>query len=90
MPTVSESGLPGYETYSWNAIFAPAGKPMPIVDKLAKACIEAMNDPDVKAKLADLSAVPVGSTPAQLSDHVKSELAKWGPVVKASGASINE
>lgn len=90
MPTVSESGLPGYETYSWNAIFAPAGTPMPIVDKLAKACIEAMNDPDVKAKLADLSAVPVGSTPAQLSDHVKSELAKWGPVVKASGASINE
>lgn len=90
MPTVSESGLPGYETYSWNAIFAPAGTPMPIVDKLAKACIEAMSDPDVKAKLADLSAVPVGSTPAQLSDHVKAELAKWGPVVKASGASITE
>jgi tripartite-type tricarboxylate transporter receptor subunit TctC len=90
MPTVSESGLPGYETYSWNAIFAPAGTPMPIVDKLAKACIEAMEDPQVKAKLADLSAVPVGSTPAQLSDHVKSELAKWGPVVKASGASITE
>lgn len=90
MPTVSESGLPGYETYSWNAIFAPAGTPMPIVDKLAKACIEAMEDPQVKAKLADLSAVPVGSSPAQLSDHVKSELAKWGPVVKASGASITE
>ncbi|OYW62116.1 MAG: ABC transporter substrate-binding protein [Azorhizobium sp. 39-67-5] len=90
MPTVSESGLPGYETYSWNAIFAPAGTPMPIVDKLAKACIEAMADPQVKAKLADLSAVPVGSNPAQLSDHVKSELAKWGPVVKASGASITE
>ena len=90
MPTVSESGLPGYETYSWNAIFAPAGTPMPIVDKLAKACIEAMADPQVKAKLADLSAVPVGSNPAQLADHVKSELAKWGPVVKASGASITE
>ncbi|MEW6123873.1 MAG: tripartite tricarboxylate transporter substrate binding protein [Pseudomonadota bacterium] len=90
MPTVNESGLPGYETYSWNAIFAPAGTPSAIVDKLAKACMEAMADPEVKAKLADLSAVAVGSTPAQLSDHVKAEIAKWGPVVKASGASINE
>lgn len=90
MPTVDESGLPGYETYSWNAIFAPAGTPSAIVDKLAKACMEAMADPEVKAKLADLSAVAVGSTPAQLSDHVKAEIAKWGPVVKASGASINE
>lgn len=90
MPTVDESGLPGYETYSWNAIFAPAGTPSAIVDKLAKACMEAMADPQVKAKLADLSAVTVGSTPAQLGEHVKSELAKWGPVVKASGASIDE
>lgn len=90
MPTVSESGLPGYETYSWNAIFAPAGTPMPIIDKLAKAGAEAVADPAVKARLADLSAVSVGSTPAQLADHVKAELAKWGPVVKASGASVSE
>lgn len=90
MPTVNESGLPGYETYSWNAIFAPAGTPTAIIDKLAKACMEAMADPQVKEKLADLSAVAVGSTPAQLGDHVKAEIAKWGPVVKASGASINE
>lgn len=90
MPTVSESGLPGYETYSWNAIFAPPGTPMPIVDKIARAAIEAVNDPAVKAKLADLSAVTVGSTPAELDAHVKAELAKWGPVVKASGASIND
>lgn len=90
LPTVSESGLPGYETYSWNAIFAPAGTPTAIIDKLAKACMEAVADPAVKAKLADLSAVTVGSTPAELDAHVKAELAKWTPVVKASGASINE
>lgn len=90
LPTVSESGLPGYETYSWNAIFAPAGTPMAIVDKLAQAGAEAVADPEVKAKLADLSAVTVGSTPDQLAAHVKAELAKWGPVVKASGASISE
>lgn len=90
LPTVSESGLPGYETYSWNAIFAPAGTPMAIIDKLAKAGAAAVADPDVKAKLADISAVSVGSTPDALAAHVKAELAKWGPVVKASGASINE
>lgn len=90
MPTVSESGLPGYETYSWNAIFAPAGTPMAIVDTLAKAGAEAVADPAVKARLADLSAVAVGAGPAELAAHVKAELAKWGPVVKASGASLTE
>lgn len=90
LPTVSESGLPGYETYSWNAIFAPAGTPMAIIDKLAQAGAQAVADPEVQAKLADLSAVTVGSTPDQLAAHVKSELAKWGPVVKASGASVSE
>ncbi|MEP9353758.1 tripartite tricarboxylate transporter substrate binding protein [Xanthobacter sp. KR7-65] len=90
IPTVSESGLPGYETYSWNAIFAPAGTPQAYIDILAKAGAEAVGDPAVKARLADLSAVSVGSTPAELDAHVKAELAKWGPVVKASGASINE
>ncbi len=90
LPTVSESGLPGYETYSWNAIFAPAGTPMAIIDKLAKAGAQAVADPEVQAKLADLSAVTVGSTPDQLAAHVKAELAKWAPVVKASGASISE
>ncbi|MBP2147717.1 tripartite tricarboxylate transporter substrate binding protein [Xanthobacter autotrophicus DSM 597] len=90
IPTVAESGLPGYETYSWNAIFAPAGTPQAYIDILAKAGAEAVADPAVKARLADLSAVAVGSTPAQLADHVKAEIAKWGPVVKASGASVNE
>ncbi|MFS8038601.1 Bug family tripartite tricarboxylate transporter substrate binding protein [Xanthobacter sp. AM11] len=90
MPTVSESGLPGYETYSWNAIFAPAGTPQAYIDILAKAGAQAVADPAVKARLADLSAVAVGSTPAELAAHVKAELAKWGPVVKASGASVTE
>lgn len=89
VPTVAESGLPGYETYTWNAIFAPAGTPQPIVDKLASACAQAMQDPQVKAHLASLSATAVGSTPSELSAHVKAEMAKWAPIVKASGASID-
>ncbi len=89
VPTVAESGLPGYETYTWNAIFAPAGTPQPIIDKLALAAAQAMQDPQVKAQLAELSATAVGSTPAQLAAHVKAEMAKWAPIVKASGATID-
>jgi tripartite-type tricarboxylate transporter receptor subunit TctC len=87
LPTMAESGLPGYETYSWNALFAPAGTPQPVVDRLAQAAAQAVSDPAVKQRLADLSAVSVGAGPAELGEHVKAELAKWGPVVKASGAT---
>jgi tripartite-type tricarboxylate transporter receptor subunit TctC len=90
LPTVAESGLPGYETYSWNALFAPAGTPPEVVDTLAQAAAKAVQDPAVKQRLADLSAEAVGTGPAELAQHVEAELAKWGPVVKASGASVSE
>ena len=90
LPTMAEAGLPGYETYSWNALFAPAGTPQPVVDRLAKAAAEAVADPAVRQRLADLSAEPVGAGPAELAKHVEAELAKWGPVVKASGAKATE
>jgi tripartite-type tricarboxylate transporter receptor subunit TctC len=90
LPTVAESGLPGYETYSWNALFAPAGTPPEVVDTLAQAAAKAVQDPAVKQRLADLSAEAVGTGPAELARHVEAELAKWGPVVKASGASVSE
>ncbi|HMR32365.1 MAG TPA: tripartite tricarboxylate transporter substrate binding protein [Geminicoccaceae bacterium] len=88
MPTIAET-LPGYETYSWNAIFAPAGTPEEAIAKLNAAGLAALADPDVKAKLADLSAGVVGSTPTELAEHVQAELAKWAPIVKASGAQID-
>jgi tripartite-type tricarboxylate transporter receptor subunit TctC len=87
LPTMAEAGLPGYETYTWNALFAPAGTPQPVVDRLAQAAAQAVADPAVKERLADLSAVAVGAGPAELREHVKAELAKWGPIVKASGAT---
>lgn len=90
LPTMAEAGLPGYETYSWNALFAPAGTPQPAIDRLAKAAAEAVADPVVGKRLADLSAEPVGGGPADLAKHVEAELAKWGPVVKASGAKATE
>jgi tripartite-type tricarboxylate transporter receptor subunit TctC len=88
LPTIAET-LPGYETYSWNAFFAPAGTPKDIITKLNQASLVALKDPEVSAKLADLSATVVGSTPEELATHVKDELAKWAPVVAASGARID-
>lgn len=90
IPTMAESGLPGYETYSWNALFAPKGTPKAIIDQLAKAGAEAVADETVKKRLADLSAVAVGLGPDELGKHVVAEVAKWGPIVKASGASVSE
>ena len=88
MPTIAET-LPGYETYTWNALFAPAGTPPEAVARLNAEALKALADPTVAAKLKDLSATPVGSTPEELATHVTAQLAIWGPVVKASGASLD-
>ena len=88
MPTIDESGLPGFVNYSWNALFAPANTPKDVIAKLNAAANKAVKDPVVEKKLADLSAVAVGSTPEELGEHVKKELAKWGPIAKAAGASL--
>lgn len=88
MPALNEA-LPGYETYTWNALFAPAGTPPEIVKKLNEEANKAVNDPKVKEKLAEFSATVVASTPEELGKHVEAELAKWAPIVKASGAKID-
>jgi tripartite-type tricarboxylate transporter receptor subunit TctC len=88
MPTMEEAGLPGYEIYSWNALFAPAGTPPAVIARLNEVANKAAQDPAISKRLADLSAVVVGSTPQALADHVKAEIAKWGPIAKATGASL--
>jgi tripartite-type tricarboxylate transporter receptor subunit TctC len=89
LPTIAESGLPGYETYTWNALFAPAGTPPAVIERLNAAAVAALADPAVTTKLQGFGATVVASTPAALGEHVKAELAKWEPVVKASGAQID-
>ncbi|CAN1544469.1 PBP2_Bug27 domain containing protein [Rhabdaerophilaceae bacterium] len=88
MPTMEEAGLPGYEIYSWNALFAPAGTPKDVIAKINDVANRAAKDPVISKRLADLSAIVVGTTPEALGEHVKQEMAKWGPVAKASGAQI--
>ena len=63
LPTIAESGLPGYETYTWNALFAPAGTPPEVIAQLNEAAVKALADPDVQAKLPSFGATVVGSTP---------------------------
>ncbi|MBV8168764.1 MAG: tripartite tricarboxylate transporter substrate binding protein [Alphaproteobacteria bacterium] len=89
VPSMDESGLKGYETYTWNALFAPANTPAAIIQKLNDAANKAIADPATRAKLIELNAQVVGTTPQQLGDHVKAELAKWTPVVKRSGATVD-
>jgi tripartite-type tricarboxylate transporter receptor subunit TctC len=82
VPTVAEAGIPGYETYTWNALFAPAGTPPEIVAKLNEAANAAMKDPAVIERMKEFSATIVGSTPEELGKHVSAELAKWKPIVE--------
>jgi tripartite-type tricarboxylate transporter receptor subunit TctC len=85
--TIAEA-IPGYETYTWNALFAPAGTPPEAVAKLNQAAIEAMKDGKVKERLDEFSARVMGSTPEALSAHVKAEIEKWTPIVKEANIQM--
>lgn len=85
VPTMAEAGVPGYETYTWNAVFGPAGVPAAQVETLSRELQAVVQDAEVQAKLKDLSANPVGSAPDVLAALVKSENEKWGPVIQSIG-----
>ncbi len=92
VPTMSEAGLPNFEISVWHALYAPKGTPKPIIDKLSRALQEALKDPVLKQRYADLSADPVAqnrATPEALRLHLKSEINKWGPVIKKAGVFAN-
>jgi tripartite-type tricarboxylate transporter receptor subunit TctC len=84
LPTVAET-LPGVVTATWVGIYAPAGTPPSIIDKLNKAAVAALKQPDVLEKLKIQGARPVGSSPDELSRLVKAELESWGKIILASG-----
>jgi tripartite-type tricarboxylate transporter receptor subunit TctC len=90
LPTLQEQGVLGFECYTWNAILAPAGTPEPIVDRLNTAINKSLADPAVYSSLQKAGIDPsLGSTPQQTAAFVKAELAKWAPIIKASGAQID-
>ncbi len=89
LPTLAESGLAGYEVTQWYAMQAPAGTPKDITAKINAEVRRILAMPDVVEKLSTQGAEPGPSTPEALEAHVKSEIAKWAKVVKASGAQVN-
>jgi tripartite-type tricarboxylate transporter receptor subunit TctC len=90
LPTLQEQGLKGFECYTWNAILAPADTPQPIVDRLSEAINKSLEDPAVFKRLQEAGIDPTpGSTPKQAAAFIKAELAKWAPIIEASGAHID-
>jgi tripartite-type tricarboxylate transporter receptor subunit TctC len=85
MPTIAESGLPGYTVENWYAIAAPAGTPAAAIDRLNASLVKVLSLPNVKKEMALLGIDPKGSTPAELAAYQKTELAKWATVVKGAG-----
>jgi tripartite-type tricarboxylate transporter receptor subunit TctC len=87
VPTVAESGIPGYNVTSWYGIFAPAGTPAAIIGKLNAEISASLKNPETRRKLIDLGADVVPTTPERFGQIVREEIAKWAKVVKASGAT---
>lgn len=85
VPTVAESGVPGYDVSSWNGIFAPKGTPKEIIDTLNKAINEAVAMPDVKEKFAALGVVAQGSTPEEVMARLTADIKKWDAVIAKAG-----
>ena len=85
LPTLSESGLPGYDISSWFGLFAPAQTPGPVIDKLFRETARALQSPDVRERLSREGAEPVASSPAEFGAYVRSEFAKYAKLVKDTG-----
>jgi tripartite-type tricarboxylate transporter receptor subunit TctC len=89
VPTLAESGFPGYEASAWQMLLIPAGTPKPIVEKIQQEVAKALNAPDVSERLVKLGIVPSGMPPAQAEAFLRNEMNKWGEVVRATGAKID-
>ena len=90
LPTIEEAGnLKGFEASSWFGLLAPAGTPADIVNRIQAETAKSLSSPAIKEKLLAQGAIPGGNTPAEFARMIESEIAKWAPVVKASGAKVD-
>jgi len=88
VPTMNEAGLPNFKMTVWHALYAPKGTPKPIIDRLSKALQEALQDPNLKQRYAELGAEAVSqerATPDALREHLKAEIDQWGPIIQKAG-----
>ena len=90
LPTVSESGFPGFEAISWFALLAPAGTPAPIVSKVYQETLKIVAQPGMRARFSQLGLDTVGTSPEQLAAIIKSDIGKWARVIKEAGITASE
>ena len=89
LPTVAESGLPGFEARQWYGVLAPAGTPKEIVTRLNSEIVTIVRSPEVTKRFLSDGSEPVGSTPEEFARYIKAEIAKWAKAVEASGARVD-
>lgn len=88
VPTIAESGIPGFDVSAWDGIFVPRGTPAPVVSRLQAAIRKALEDPELRQQLLQRGAEAAPSSPAEMSRFVKAEIERWGSAVKRSGATV--
>jgi tripartite-type tricarboxylate transporter receptor subunit TctC len=88
LPTVAATGLPGYEVEGIDAVYAPAGTPNAIINRLNREMARAINEPEVKKKFLDSGIEPVGGSPETLGARLKSEIALWSKVIEKAGIGV--
>ena len=89
LPTIDQSGLPGFESSVWFALFAPAGTPASSIERINLEVNLALKDPAVRQNLAQMGMIPIGGTPQELGALLRSDIERWAKVVKASGAKLD-
>jgi tripartite-type tricarboxylate transporter receptor subunit TctC len=89
VPTVAESGVPGYESESWGGVMSRAGTPQPVIERLHAEITRILKQPDVREKLEALGGEIVGSTPSEFSAYLKAEIAKWDKVAKTANIRLD-
>lgn len=85
IPTIAEAGVPGYEAVQWYGVLAPAATPRDIIVKLHTGVVRALQNPEVRQRLLNDGAEPVGSSPEEFAAYLRSETAKWAKVIQAAG-----
>jgi tripartite-type tricarboxylate transporter receptor subunit TctC len=89
VPTVAESGLPGFEVVLWQGLLAPAGTPRETIERVHAAVVASLQKPDLRERFAQLNVEAIGSTPAQFATFIRREIDKWAKVVRESGSRLD-
>jgi tripartite-type tricarboxylate transporter receptor subunit TctC len=85
VPTVAESGLPGYEVNSWFGLLAPAGTPAPVIARIRQAVADGMQDAALRGQVEALGAIPEGNTPQEYAAIIRADTDKWRQVIRDAG-----